>query len=116
MVPAAFVAGGAFLLKACGKKKALYGSPFGRRKTETFLPDRWICYLRHMTISELENWFKANPMPSEPVMLNPATKINSIQHFLESHFYPLKLDPSNKINQPLLDRLLDLKLLIESNL
>ncbi|RYY52103.1 MAG: hypothetical protein EOO09_22270, partial [Chitinophagaceae bacterium] len=60
--------------------------------------------------------FNTAPMPPEPVMLNPATRINDIQRFLGSHFHPLKTQPGNKINQPLLDRLLDFKLLIESNL
>ena len=69
-----------------------------------------------MTIPELEQWFKKVEMPAAPVYLNPATKINNIDHFLDSHFAPLRLDPNNRINQPLLDRLLDFKLLIESNL
>jgi hypothetical protein len=69
-----------------------------------------------MTIAELEAWFKTVELPAAPILLNPSTKINDVNHFLESHFYPLKIDPANKINQPLLDRLLDFKLLIESNL
>ena len=69
-----------------------------------------------MTIPELEQWFKKVEMPATPLYLNPATKINDINYFLESHFGPLRLDPDNRINQPLSDRLLDLKLLIESNL
>jgi hypothetical protein len=69
-----------------------------------------------MTIAELEAWFKTAPMPEEPLYLNPATKVNNIGHFLESHFAPLRLDPNSKVNEPLLCRLKDLKLLIESNL
>ncbi len=69
-----------------------------------------------MTIQELEQWFQQVPLPQAPLLLNPATKINNVHQFLDSHFYPLKLDPTNKINEPLLDRLLAFKLLIESNL
>jgi len=69
-----------------------------------------------MTLEELEHWFTTVELPPSPVMLNPATKITDVNHFLESHFYALKLQPLNKITQPLLDRLLAFKLLIESNL
>jgi hypothetical protein len=69
-----------------------------------------------MTIAELEAWFKNVELPAAPVLLNPSTQINDINLFLESHFSPLRMDAINKINQPLLDRLLDFKLLIESNL
>jgi hypothetical protein len=68
-----------------------------------------------MTLRELEAWFQNTELPEAPILLNPSTKINNVQHFLESHFYALKLNPSSKINEPLLDRLLDFKLLIESN-
>lgn len=69
-----------------------------------------------MTIAELEQWFANVELPAAPLYLNPATKINDVNHFLESHFSPLRDGPITNINQPLLDRLLALKLLIESNL
>lgn len=69
-----------------------------------------------MTIPELEIWFQTTELPAAPVLLNPSTKINDIKQFLDSHFYALKLNPTSKMSQPLLDRLLDFKLLIESNL
>lgn len=69
-----------------------------------------------MTIYELEAWFAKAPKPSTSLMLLPGTTINDIDHFLESHFIPLKREPANKIHQPLLDRLKALKLLIESNM
>ena len=81
-----------------------------RKTAQTFY------YFRHMTIAELEAWFKTVEMPAAPILLNPSTKINDIKQFLDSHFYSLKIDPNSKINQPILDRLLDFKLLIESNL
>lgn len=69
-----------------------------------------------MKIDELEQWFKNVEMPLAPLYLNPATKINDVELFLESHFSPLRNGPITNISQPLLDRLLDFKLLIESNL
>jgi len=51
-----------------------------------------------MTIPELKSWFA------------------SVEQFLDSHFYTLEVNPTSKINEPILDRLLAFKLLIESNL
>ncbi|WP_131536636.1 DUF6965 family protein [Pedobacter nototheniae] len=68
-----------------------------------------------MTIAELEEYFKNAPKLEEPLFLNPATKINNIDHFLESHFAPLRINPDSRVNQSLLFRLKALKLLIESN-
>jgi len=75
-----------------------------------------IPYLYPMTIQELETWFQKTELPAAPILLNPATQINDVKQFLDSHFYPLKLNPTSKINEPLLERLLAFKLLIESNL
>ncbi|MDN3588582.1 hypothetical protein QWY86_18010 [Pedobacter aquatilis] len=68
-----------------------------------------------MTIPELEDYFKTAEKPQTPILLNPATIINDYEHFLESHFAPLRKDPDSRVNQPLLWRLKALKLLIESN-
>ncbi|WP_231463673.1 MULTISPECIES: hypothetical protein [unclassified Pedobacter] len=68
-----------------------------------------------MTIPELEEYFKSVEKPVTPLLLNPATIINDYEHFLESHFAPLRKDPDSRVNQPLLWRLKALKLLIESN-
>ncbi|AZA54484.1 hypothetical protein EG348_16540 [Chryseobacterium sp. G0201] len=69
-----------------------------------------------MTISELEIWFEKAPRPEMPIMLNNATRVNDYEKFLDSHFSPLKANPDTKINQPLLIRLKQMKLLIESNM
>ena len=69
-----------------------------------------------MTIQELEHWFTTVELPKAPVMLNPSTTITDVDNFLKSHFYPLKLEHNDRQSQPLLDRLLAFKLLIESNL
>jgi len=68
-----------------------------------------------MTITELEEWFRNAPKPDMPVYLNNATKVNNYEHFLESHFAPLRINPDSKVNQPLLWRLQAMKLVIESN-
>lgn len=67
-------------------------------------------------MDELEQWFKSVELPIAPLYLNPATKINDVELFLESHFSPLPSGQITTISQPLLDRLLAFKLLIESNL
>jgi len=69
-----------------------------------------------MTIQELEHWFTTVELPSAPVMLHPSTTITDVDNFLRSHFDPLKLGVNERMSQPLLDRLLAFKLLIESNL
>lgn len=69
-----------------------------------------------MTIPELKAWFASVEHPQAPLYLNPATKINDVKHFLDSHFYPLEINPNSKINEPILERLLAFKLLIEANL
>lgn len=68
-----------------------------------------------MSITELEQYFKTAEKPKEPIMLNPSTIINDYEHFLESHFAPLRTEPESRVNQPLLWRLKAMKLLIESN-
>lgn len=70
----------------------------------------------HMTIEDFEHWFTTVELPPAPVMLHPSTTITNVQHFLDSHLYPLKLKPNERIAQPLMDRLMAFKLLIESNL
>lgn len=69
-----------------------------------------------MTIEELEHWFTTVELPTAPVMLHPSTTITNVDHFLKSHFDPLKQNPNDRLAQPLMDRLLAFKLLIESNL
>jgi len=71
-----------------------------------------------MTIEEvnkLEAFFQNAGKQATPIYLNEATIINNYEHFLESHFTPLKADPSSRVNQPLLWRLRTLKLLVEAN-
>ncbi|KPH13308.1 hypothetical protein AMQ68_12680 [Chryseobacterium sp. ERMR1:04] len=69
-----------------------------------------------MTISELEIWFEEARRPEMPIMLNNATRVNDYEKFLDNHFSPLKANPDTKINLPLLIRLKQMKLLIESNM
>ena len=68
-----------------------------------------------MTIAELEEWFKNAPRPEMPVYLNAAVKVLDYDRFLESHFEPLKRNQNARINLPLLLRLEQMKLVIESN-
>lgn len=71
-----------------------------------------------MTVAELqtlEDFFKNAEKQACPIYLNQATVINDYDYFLDSHFTPLRLDSTSKVNQPLIWRLKTLKLLIESN-
>ncbi|RNL52152.1 DUF6965 family protein [Pedobacter jejuensis] len=71
-----------------------------------------------MTIEEvnkLEEFFANAEKQATPIYLNQATVINNYEHFLESHFTPLKMDPASRVNQPLIWRLKALKLIVEAN-
>jgi hypothetical protein len=69
-----------------------------------------------MTIQELDEWFKNAPRPEMPVLLNPGVQVLDYDKFLESHFEPLRRNPDAKINVPILLRLKQMKLVIESNI
>jgi len=69
-----------------------------------------------MTIPELEEWFRNAPAPEMPVYLNAATKVTDYDMFLSSHFEGLKHAKVEATKRPLLERLLQMKLLIEVNL
>lgn len=66
-------------------------------------------------IQQLEDFFTQAGKQQVPIYLNQATIITDYEHFLESHFMPLKQNPDAKVNLPLIHRLKLLKLLIESN-
>jgi hypothetical protein len=69
-----------------------------------------------MSIEELEAWFQTAPKPEMPVYLNGATKVVDYELFVQSHIYPLKMNANTKVSEPIMDRLLQMKLLIEANL
>jgi hypothetical protein len=68
-----------------------------------------------MSIEELEEWYKNAPAPEMPVMLNEATKVTNYELFVGSHFEGIKNAPTDSTKLPLLNRLLQMKLLIEAN-
>lgn len=71
-----------------------------------------------MTIEEvqkLEEFFANADKQATPIYLNEATVINDYEHFLESHFAPLRIDATSRVNQPLIWRLKTLKLIEEAN-
>ncbi|RYF12393.1 MAG: hypothetical protein EOO42_20160 [Flavobacteriales bacterium] len=69
-----------------------------------------------MNLQELKQWFETAPVPEMPIYLNAATKVNDYALFVNSHFEGIAAANNEIIKQPLVDRLLDLKLLIEANL
>ncbi|MDQ1139431.1 DUF6965 family protein [Pedobacter agri] len=66
-------------------------------------------------VSELEEWFRNAPRPDMPVFLNAAVQVTDYDLFPESHFIPLRSKPDAKINAPIILRLQQMKLIIESN-
>jgi len=66
-------------------------------------------------VQKLEDFFTQADKQATPIYLDAATVINNYEHFLESHFAPLKIDATTKVNQPLIWRLKALKLIVEAN-
>lgn len=69
-----------------------------------------------MSTAELKEWFKTAPAPHMPVYLNAATNVNDYAQFVNSHFEGFYAANNEIFRQPLIDRLLDINLLIKSNL
>lgn len=69
-----------------------------------------------MNLQELKTWFETAPVPETPIYLNAATKVNNYALFVSSHFEGISAANNEIIKQPLIDRLLDMKLLIEANI
>lgn len=67
-------------------------------------------------VNKLEEWFSNAPRPQMPVYLNAAVMVTDYDLFLESHFVPLRTYPDTKINKPIIYRLAQMKLIIESNI
>ncbi len=69
-----------------------------------------------MSVEELEDWFRTAPAPEMPVMLNAATTVTNYSLFVSSHFEGVKNAPTDSTRTPLINRLIEMKLLIEANL
>ncbi|WP_431311642.1 DUF6965 family protein [Pedobacter albus] len=67
-----------------------------------------------MDILQLEEYFNSIELPEGPFKLNDSAVIENVPSFLNSHFGPLRKDPTSRVNQPLIWRLLELKAGIES--
>ncbi len=68
-----------------------------------------------MTIEELTEYLKQEPLLPSPVQLNPSHRIENVQLFLNSHLTPLQGQkvPLSKILQPMYDRLMEYRDLLE---
>jgi len=64
-------------------------------------------------VPELEMWFKKADLPETPLELFPGTVITDMELFLNSHFIPLRNDPSGAKNEAHLYRLRSLKAIID---
>lgn len=65
-------------------------------------------------IEELENFFKAAKIPDHSIILQPCNKINDVSSCIESHLEALKFNNGNKIFLPFLNRLNELKRLLDN--
>jgi len=67
-------------------------------------------------IKELERFFQAVKLPTEPIKLNQCTKITDISKFINSHLAIAKSQNGNKRYRPYLERLIELKAILTKNL
>ena len=65
-------------------------------------------------VTELEKYFSLVTMPVRPVKLNPCSTIVNIPLFIETHFATIKANDGSKIFLPFLNRLQDLKQLLNT--
>ena len=78
-------------------------------KTEKKTPTTW-----SYEVTELEKYFSLVTMPVRPVKLNPCSTIVNIPLFIETHFATIKANDGNKFFLPFLNRLQDLKQLLNT--
>jgi len=67
-------------------------------------------------IEDLEQFFKAVPLPAQPVKLNQCSTITDISLFVESHLSIVKAQSGNKCYRPYMERLMALKAILTNNL
>ena len=80
-------------------------------KTEQPMPESW-----EQDIIQLENYFTGLTLPTQPVKLKQAQTILSVSKFIESHFATLKANNGKRIFLPYLNRLQELKQVLNTNL
>ncbi len=78
-------------------------------KPEQPKPESW-----EQDITELENYFTGIKLPTQPVKLNNCSTITSCSLFIESHFATVKAQKGNRIFLPYLNRLQELKLILNN--
>lgn len=64
-------------------------------------------------ITELETFFASVELPAQPLELNKCSTITDCRRFLETHFATVKRSNGNRIFLPYLDRLKELRSIIE---
>jgi hypothetical protein len=67
-------------------------------------PDNW-----DELINELEMYFKTISLPTEPINIDPCTRVNSVSSFVDSHLSIVKAQNGNPTFKPYLNRLQQLK-------
>jgi hypothetical protein len=74
-------------------------------------PENW-----QQSIAELESYFDGAEIPTQPVKLNKCSTITNCTLFIESHFAAVKANNGNSTFLPYLNRLEQLKQVINTNL
>ena len=80
-------------------------------KPEQQKPESW-----EQDITELENYFTGITLPNQPVKLNRCSTITNCSLFIESHFATVKANNGKRTFLPYLNRLQELKQVLNTNL
>ncbi|MBK8842382.1 MAG: hypothetical protein IPO33_05865 [Saprospiraceae bacterium] len=71
-------------------------------------PESW-----ELQLNDLEKYFTELILPKEPILLSPGVTIFKVDTFMQSHLDTLKANEGNKYFLPHLNRLQDLKSIID---
>lgn len=80
-------------------------------KSEPPKPESWV-----QDITDLENYFTGIAIPNHPVKLNRCSTITDCSLFIESHFATVKANSGKRTFLPYLNRLQELKQVLNTNL
>lgn len=80
-------------------------------KSEPPKPESWV-----QDITDLENYFTGIAIPNNPVKLNRCSTITDCSLFIESHFATVKANSGKRTFLPYLNRLQELKQVLNTNL
>jgi hypothetical protein len=68
-----------------------------------------------MTLQELEQWYAGRQLPTEPIQIHKSTLILDPASHVEAQFRVIANNPSPKMQEPCISRLIQLKEWLEEN-